>query len=67
MDARRIYPVLFTSGLGNIGADRLLQFITDYLPAASQRSPVEAMPGAGNGSPGQRKVSDNEPVSAFVF
>jgi elongation factor G len=67
VDARRIYPVLYTSGLGNIGADRLLQFITDYLPAANQRPPVEAMPGTGNGSPGQRKVADTESVSAFVF
>jgi len=67
VEERRIYPVLFTSGLGNIGADRLLQFIADSLPAANQRPPVEAMPGAGNGAPGQRKVSDSEPVSLFVF
>ena len=32
----RIIPVLFASGLGNIGADRVLDFIVDFLP-----SPVE--------------------------
>ncbi|MGI9101099.1 MAG: elongation factor G [Terriglobales bacterium] len=67
VDARRIYPVLYTSGLGNIGADRLLQFLTDYLPGATERPAVEAMPGSGNGSPQMRKVADREPVSAFVF
>ncbi len=67
VEARRIYPVLYSSGLGNIGADRLLQFIADYLPAATQRPPVEAMPGGGNGSPQMRTVADSEPASVFVF
>jgi len=67
VDARRIYPVLFTSGLGNIGADRLLQFIADFMPAATQRPAVSAMPAAGDGNPPGRKVADSEPVSAFVF
>ncbi len=67
VDARRMYPVLYTSGLGNIGADRLLQFISDYLPSATQRPAAEGMPGSGNGSPQARKVADSEPVSVFVF
>jgi elongation factor G len=64
---RRIVPMLFASGLGNIGADRLLDFIVDYLPSASDRGSVEAAPGEGNGQPARRKVADNEPLSAFVF
>jgi elongation factor G len=64
---RRIVPMLFASGLGNIGADRLLDFIVDYLPGASDRGAVEAAPGEGNGQPARRKVADNEPLSAFVF
>ncbi len=67
VDARRIYPVLYASGLGNIGADRLLQFITDYLPAANQRPDISGVPTQGNGEPPTRKVADNSPVSAFVF
>jgi elongation factor G len=67
VDARRIYPVLFTSGLGNIGSDRLLQFIADYMPAATERPAVSAMPVSGDGNAPTRKVSDAEPVSAFVF
>ncbi len=67
IDARRIYPVVYTSGLGAIGVDRLLQFITDYLPAANQRPQVTGLPASGNGEPPARKVSDSEPASAFVF
>ncbi|MFI5088600.1 MAG: elongation factor G [Terriglobales bacterium] len=64
---RRIYPVLFASGLGNIGADRLLDFITDYLPAATDRVPVEGAPTSGNGEPPRRKVADSELLSLYVF
>ena len=63
---RRLFPVLFTSGLGNLGADRLLDFIADFLPAAGERPPVKGKPGS-NGEPPERKVSDSEPVSLYVF
>ncbi len=63
---RRIVPVLFASGLGNIGADRVLDFIVDFLPAASGRV-VSGKPTTGNGEPPSRKVGDNEPLSLFVF
>jgi elongation factor G len=32
----KLFPVLFTSGLGNIGVDELMDFIVDYTPAASE-------------------------------
>ncbi|MGC9292776.1 MAG: elongation factor G [Acidobacteriaceae bacterium] len=38
----RIFPVLFTSGLANIGCDRLLEFLKTYAPAPSEREPVAA-------------------------
>ncbi len=63
----RIFPVLFTSGLGNFGADLLMQFITEFLPAPTERPPVKAMPAGGNGDRPTRKISDEEPVSLFVF
>ncbi len=63
----RIFPVLFTSGLGNIGVDLLLQFIAEFLPAPTARAAVEAMPGAGNGERPSRRVADSEPLSLFVF
>jgi elongation factor G len=64
---RRLVPMLFASGLGNIAADRLLDFIVDYLPSAVDRPPVQAAAVEGNGQPAERKVGDSEPLSAFVF
>ena len=37
----RIFPVIFSSGLGNIGADRVLDFIVDYTPAPSEHEWVQ--------------------------
>src|SRR5208283_4361310 len=35
----RIFPVLFTSGLGNMATDHLLDFIKTYAPAPVERAP----------------------------
>src|SRR5690349_417002 len=63
----RLFPVLFSSGLGNIGTDRLLDFISVYAPAADERKPMQGAPTPNNGEPPTRKVADGEPVSAYVF
>ena len=63
----KIFPVLFASGLGNIGTDEVLDFIVDYLPTAVERETVKAAPTANNGEPATRKVADSEPLSLFVF
>jgi elongation factor G len=62
----KLFPVLFTSGLGNVGADKLMDFMVDYVPAPTEREPVEGAPGS-NGEPPKRKVADAEPLSLFVF
>jgi elongation factor G len=61
---RRIYPVLCTSGLHNIGSDALLNFIVENVPAPTEREPLNAKL---NGQDVQRSIKDSEPVSAFVF
>ena len=38
----KIFPVLFASGLGNIGTDEVLDFIVDYMPTAVERGTVKA-------------------------
>ncbi len=38
----RIFPVLYTSGLRNIGTDHLLDFLKIYAPAAIEREPIAA-------------------------
>jgi elongation factor G len=63
----RIFPVLVASGLGNIGADRVLDFLVTYAPAATERKPVKAMVTPSNGEPPTRKVADSEPLSMYVF
>ncbi|HUJ94618.1 MAG TPA: elongation factor G [Terriglobales bacterium] len=63
----KIFPVLFASGLGNISADRLMDFIVDFTPAPAEHDPVRGEVTSGNGEPPQRKESDTEPVSLYVF
>jgi elongation factor G len=63
----RIFPVIFSSGLGNIGADRVMDFIVDYTPAPTERESVQGEVTTGNGEPPRRKVADSEPVSLYVF
>jgi elongation factor G len=63
----KIFPVLFASGLGNISADRLMDFIVDFTPAATEHESIRGEVTSGNGEPPVRKESDSEPVSLFVF
>jgi elongation factor G len=63
----KIFPVLFTSGLGNVGADKAMDFIVDYVPAATEHAPVHGAVTSGNGEPPTRKVEDAAPVTLFVF
>jgi elongation factor G len=63
----KIFPVLFTSGLGNVGVDELMDFIVDYTPAPTERGVVQGEVTSGNGEPPTRKVADSEPVSLYVF
>src|ERR1700738_1909063 len=64
----KIFPVIFGSGLGNIGADRVMDFIVDYTPAPSEHEWVQGDPAsASNGEPPRRHETDAEPVSVYVF
>jgi len=64
----RIFPVIFSSGLGNIGADRIMDFIIDYTPAPSEHEWVQGEAAAGgNGDAPKRHETDEEPVSIYVF
>ncbi len=64
----RIFPVIFSSGLGNIGADRVMDFIVDYTPAPSEHEWVQGEPvPSGNGDAPKRHESDTEPVSLYIF
>jgi elongation factor G len=62
----KIFPVIFSSGLGNIGADRVMDFIVDYTPAPSEHEWVQGEAGS-NGDAPKRHEADAEPVSIYVF
>src|SRR5882724_912946 len=69
----KIFPIIFGSGLGNIGADRVMDFIVDYTPAPSEHEWVQGDPAASSASNGnqgeapKRHETDTEPVSLYVF
>jgi elongation factor G len=64
----KIFPVVFSSGLGNIGADRVMDFIVDYTPAPSEHEWVQGEAAtSSNGEPPRRHETDLEPVSLYVF
>ena len=74
----RIFPVLYSSGLGNVASDHLLDFIKVYAPAPVERAPfpvkaaaLQAVSSNGSGSDTSgvsfRKVDDREPTALVVF
>ncbi|HTW44707.1 MAG TPA: elongation factor G [Acidobacteriaceae bacterium] len=74
----RIFPVLFASGLANVGTDHLLDFLKVYAPAPIEREQVAAravLQAVANGhaveADGEeivmRKVDDSEPVAVYAF
>ncbi len=73
----RIFPVLFTSGLANMAADHLLDFIKVYAPSPLERPPfavkapaAQAAEESGSTSDAKlalRRVDDAEPAALVVF
>ena len=75
----RIFPVLYASGLKNVGTDHLLDFLKVYAPAASEREPIAARGkiealanGNANHEGGEdeivmRQVDDAAPLALFVY
>ncbi|HEY0309486.1 MAG TPA: elongation factor G [Acidobacteriaceae bacterium] len=77
----RIFPVLYTSGLRNVGSDHLLDFLQVYTPAPTEREPIAARAKlqlvAVNGGDHSdedaehatvtRRIDDKEPLALYVF
>jgi elongation factor G len=65
--ARRIFPVVATAALPSIGSETLLNLLVDVFPDPSARGKATGYTEAGRkGEEIERKISDSEPVSAFV-
>ncbi len=63
---RRLFPVVVAASLPNVGSEDLLNFVVDCLPSAVERGAAEGLDSEG-GRPAKRKISDDEPVSVYVF
>ena len=65
---KKIFPVMLSSALHGVGSDAILNFLVEIFPSPAHRAKV-----SGHGAPNQqgeiaeRKISDSEPVSIFVF
>ncbi len=68
VQSKRMFPVLLSSALHNIGNDAILNFIAEILPSPEVRKTV-----AGHKQPNRqgdsvdRKVASSEPCSVFVY
>lgn len=63
----RLFPVLFASGLGNVGADEVMDFIVDYVPCPVEREVVKGEASSDDGQPPVHGVTDSDPASLYVF
>lgn len=72
----RIFPVLYLSGLRNVGTDHLLDFLKVYAPSPQERPALQMKSGrlSGNGDGGHtpietlaRRIDDSEPTTLYVY
>ena len=66
LSEKRLYPVVVSAGLPNIGSEALLNFMVDYLPSPVERGEVEGLDHEG-GKTIKRRMVDDQPVSAYLF
>jgi len=62
---RRLHPILLSSAMHNVGTADILNFIIDMLPSPAARGPAHGH--LSDGGDVDRPISDNEPVSLFVY
>jgi elongation factor G len=66
--AKRIFPVLLSSALHNIGSDAILNFLVEIFPSPAARGKATGHKTPDHkGDTVERKISDSEPLSMFVF
>jgi elongation factor G len=66
--AKRIYPVMLTSALHNIGTATLLDLLAEVFPDPGKRGvAIGHAETAGKGQEAQRKICDAAPLSIFVY
>src|SRR6201993_609873 len=63
----KIFPVLITSALHNVGTASLLTFLADVFPHPDEHAQVGFKEPGGKGDRVERKYDDAQPLSLFVF
>ncbi|MBN2365502.1 MAG: elongation factor G [Calditrichaeota bacterium] len=58
---RKIFPIFCTSSTHNVGISNLLDFIVEFAPSPAHMPPLKSIEGK------ERKPTDNEPLTAFIF
>jgi elongation factor G len=61
----KLFPVLFASGLGNMGTDEILDFIVDYMPTGVERAHLRTK--NGDGEAHIASITDSDPLALYVF
>jgi elongation factor G len=65
---KKVFPVLLSSALHNIGSDAILNFMVEILPSPAYRAKWSAFSEPEQkGERVERKIADSEPVSIFAF
>jgi elongation factor G len=68
VQAKRIFPVLLTSALRNIGSATLLNALVELFPGPAAKDKVAGYTQPNRkGETLERKISDTEPAAIFVF
>ena len=65
---KKIFPVLLSSALHNIGSDAILNFIAEIFPSPSFRGKASGHKSPDHkGETVERTIADSEPLSVFAF
>jgi elongation factor G len=64
---RRLYPILFASGLQNIGTQQILNALIELAPAPDELGVAKGHPSPESEDVVEREVRDVAPTSALVF
>jgi len=66
--AKRIFPVMLSSALHNIGPDAILSFLVEIFPSPAARGKATGHKTPDHkGDTIERKIADSEPLSMYVF
>jgi elongation factor G len=66
--SKRIFPVLLSSALLNIGSDAVLNFLVEIFPSPAVRGKATGHKTPDHkGETVERKIADSEPVTLFIF